>query len=227
MPFCEFTLDRFFEGLKIFGEYGESGCLTVSAECDEIFATVFEEIDDTDMFGTSTACYQLPSLVLESDRRLPEGLGETSGDESDNPVLDIARVVEEDSFVPIDYFQRMLDEMLCGRFPLTIEVFEFRENRIKLVFSGKEEGKSFVGAIHPTGSIDTGSDMEPHDIRVHILVFPFYELPEPAGVARFQSLEPKRCDSAVLSYERHAVGDGSETGKVHIFEDNALVGIGE
>lgn len=61
----------------------------MSSESDEIIATFFEEFDDIDVFGTAATGYELVFLAFECDSRLAEGFGEPSGDESDDPMLDI------------------------------------------------------------------------------------------------------------------------------------------
>lgn len=172
-----------FECFKVLGQDGKTCSLTVSSECDKVLTTLFEQLHYVDMLWTPTARDELIALILECYGWLAKGFGQSTGDETDDTMLDIRRIIEEDSFVAIHHFERMLDEMFGRGFPFAIEILELCENRIELVFSCEQKRESLVGAIHATCRVDTRSDMESDDIRVHILVFSFDELTKPAGTA--------------------------------------------
>jgi len=197
--------------------------LAVSSECHKILATLFQEFDDTDVFGASAACDEFVSFSFESDSRFPESFGQTTRDESDNTMFDIGGIIEENSLIPINHFHGMFDEVFCRRFPFGIEIFEFREDGVEFVFSGKQERKRFVWAIHSTRGIDAGSHKKTNNIRIHFLVSSFDEFPKSTRVTGFQSLESERCNRSILSDEGHAIGNGSETGKIDILSYNFFI----
>ena len=105
----------------------------------------FEELDDIDVFGATAARDELISLVLERDRWFPESLGEASGDESDNPVLDLGRVIEEDRTVAVDDLHRVIGEVFGGEFSLRIERFELAEDLVHTIFSREERMQEKAG----------------------------------------------------------------------------------
>lgn len=166
MFFPELLFDGLAERFEPIGEYRESGGLAVPSECDEVFAAFLQELDDTDVLRAPTARDELVFLALEGDRRLSEGFRQASGDESDDAVLDIGRVIEEDSLIPIHDFECMLHEMFGRGFSFRIQVLEFREDRVEFVFSCEQERERFVWTIHTSCRIDTRADVEPDDIRV-------------------------------------------------------------
>lgn len=134
-----------FKCLKIFFSDRESGGLAVSAVSEEVVLAGVEELDDIDVLGAAAARDELISLVLERDRGLAEGFSQTSRDESDNPVLDGSRVIEEDQTVSIDDLQGVINKILGRGLALGVERLEFSEDRVELILSSQEHRECLVG----------------------------------------------------------------------------------
>ena len=150
----------------------------MSSKSHEEFSAFFQELNNTYIFRTAATCHKLISFILEGYCWFSRSFRESSCDESDNSMFDVGGIVEKNSFVLVDHFECMFDEMFSRCFSLTIQIFEFRENRIEFIFSSKQKGKSFIRTIHSTCSINSWSHMESDNIRIHILVFPFDKFAE-------------------------------------------------
>lgn len=108
------------------------------------------------MFGT----------IFQDDGGFSVHFGKFSSDESDNSMLEIFSIIEEDRFRSIDILESLFEVMFGGSLSSFIEVFELFEESICFSLSRQEPLESGDGSIHPTRSVDARTDLESDNIRI-------------------------------------------------------------
>ena len=150
--------------------------------------------------------------VFDDDTRLTIHLCELACDEPDDAMFEIVCIVEQYRQARINMRKCLFELCLGGSLASCVEVFEFREESVCTFVTGQEPTECCDGCIHATGSIDTWSYLESYQIGI-ILSYPISSCKESLESTRTRLLhlaESESCDDAILSYDGHAVRDGSE-----------------
>ncbi len=159
----------FFEIFPFLSRDRESRCLTVSTKRNELITEELQSADDVAVLRTSAAPDELFAVVSYRDRRPIKHLGEATGDESEDAVLDRGRHVPEERIGRLDGGERVADVPLGRRLAEGIEGLDLGDDGIQLLDGAEEELEGFVGSIHTSGGIDPWPDEKSYKVTVHFV----------------------------------------------------------